>query len=342
VRRAPAGRRASAAAALALALALPGCGTGSRPPWPGSAATHPGHGPGHLAVAADTAVLTLNLLIAERDHRLIAVTPRGQVVWRRRQADPGAVSVTRTGRTLVVAEPRADVVALRRVDSGQLSFVFGQRHRPGSGSGSLDDPQTAFETSDGAIAIADSGNCRVLLVEPGAHRAAPILGSGCAAARRGPGGGVPVAAVPAAGGSLLVTERAPARVELVSRAGAVLSSTPLRGLATPGVARLTPRGLIVVTDRARPGRVEELAKGSGAVRWRYAPHGASGELDDPAMALALADGDVLVVDSGNDRVIVIDPRDDAIVWQYGHTGVAGRTPGYLDRPQSATLVPVAR
>jgi DNA-binding beta-propeller fold protein YncE len=58
------------------------------------------------------------------------------------------------------------------------------------------------------------------------------------------------------------------------------------------------------------------------------------------LARVLADGDVLVVDSGNDRVIVLDPKTDAIVWQYGHTGIAGTRPGYLDEPLSATLVPL--
>jgi hypothetical protein len=46
----------------------------------------------------------------------------------------------------------------------------------------------------------------------------------------------------------------------------------------------------------------------------------------------LPNGDVLLTDDYNDRVIVVDPRSDRIVWQYGHNGVAGSGPGYLNNP----------
>jgi hypothetical protein len=36
---------------------------------------------------------------------------------------------------------------------------------------------------------------------------------------------------------------------------------------------------------------------------------------------------------------VVDPATNRIVWQYGHTGVAGRGPGYLNDPDGVDLVP---
>jgi hypothetical protein len=36
---------------------------------------------------------------------------------------------------------------------------------------------------------------------------------------------------------------------------------------------------------------------------------------------------------------VINPATKRIVWQYGHTGVAGSAPGYLDDPDGVDLVP---
>jgi hypothetical protein len=47
------------------------------------------------------------------------------------------------------------------------------------------------------------------------------------------------------------------------------------------------------------------------------------------------------VDNPDDayRVIVIDPVTNRIVWQYGHTGVAGQGPGYLHDPDGVDLVP---
>jgi hypothetical protein len=50
-------------------------------------------------------------------------------------------------------------------------------------------------------------------------------------------------------------------------------------------------------------------------------------------------GDILCNDDGNDRVIVIDPRTDRIVWQYGHDGVSGDGPGYLAGPDGVDLAP---
>jgi hypothetical protein len=52
----------------------------------------------------------------------------------------------------------------------------------------------------------------------------------------------------------------------------------------------------------------------------------------------LPDGDVLVSDSLNDRVIVIDPKRDQIVWQYGDDHHSGARAGYLNLPIGIDLV----
>jgi hypothetical protein len=53
----------------------------------------------------------------------------------------------------------------------------------------------------------------------------------------------------------------------------------------------------------------------------------------------MPNGYVLVNDDFNHRVIVINPANNRIVWQYGHTGIAGRSPGYLNDPDGIDLVP---
>jgi hypothetical protein len=62
-------------------------------------------------------------------------------------------------------------------------------------------------------------------------------------------------------------------------------------------------------------------------------------LNHPSLATPLPNGDVLLTDDGNDRVIAIDPRTNHIVWQYGHTGIPGRAPGYLNDPDGLDLAP---
>ncbi len=38
-------------------------------------------------------------------------------------------------------------------------------------------------------------------------------------------------------------------------------------------------------------------------------------------------------------MIVIDPKKQKIVWQYGHTNSPGTAPGYLSNPDGADLAP---
>jgi DNA-binding beta-propeller fold protein YncE len=320
--------------AVAGALTLAACGSGAPTTterlWPGSAATHPGSGPSHLSVARDTRVLPLNLLVAERDDRLVSISPRGQIVWRLRQSDPTQVFVCRTGRTLVITESQRSLVAMRRVDNHQVSFVYRR----------LDEPETAVETAGGQVVIADSGSCAVVLVSPAARRALSTLGGAGVCLHDPPRAFAhPDAAFPAADGELVVTERDPAWIDVLSARDRVLDTIRLSGWSEASDASAFGRGGLIVAERRDPGAVEELDR-RGVPLWRYGPSTGPGELDRPALARVLADGDVLVVDSGNDRVIVLDPKTDAIVWQYGHTGIAGTRPGYLDDPLSATLVPL--
>jgi hypothetical protein len=44
-------------------------------------------------------------------------------------------------------------------------------------------------------------------------------------------------------------------------------------------------------------------------------------------------------DDFHHRVVVIDPHTNRIVWQYGHTGVAGTAPGFLHIPDGVDLAP---
>ena len=76
----------------------------------------------------------------------------------------------------------------------------------------------------------------------------------------------------------------------------------------------------------------------GKVLWRYAPSGRD-ELNHPSLALPLPNGDVLANDDYNHRVIVISPKTNKIVWQYGHDGVPGSAPGYLSNPDGVDLAP---
>jgi hypothetical protein len=55
-------------------------------------------------------------------------------------------------------------------------------------------------------------------------------------------------------------------------------------------------------------------------------------LKKPSLAERLPNGLIMVNDDYRNRVVVIDPTDYSIVWQYGLTDVAGTAPGLLSIP----------
>ena len=75
--------------------------------------------------------------------------------------------------------------------------------------------------------------------------------------------------------------------------------------------------------------------------WRYGPSSGPGQLDHPSLAVTLPGGLIAVSDDYHDRVVLIDPHTRKIVWQYGHTGVAGSAPGYLNTPDGLDFLPAA-
>jgi DNA-binding beta-propeller fold protein YncE len=352
-----AGRRRLLVALLALVVlgavitALVGSGGSKRSSpttvAPGSAAAHTGVGPSYLTVAEDTSVLPLNVLIADTgNNRLVSVSPRGQLVWTESQQAPGEAFLSRTGRTVIVAQHAQSSVLMRRVDNGRISYLYGRSGRPGSAHNRLSDPRTAQATATGEIVIADLGNCRVLFVTTASHRPVKLLGRPRRCIHHVTSAPItfahPDAAFPSADGGLVVTEQQPAWVDVLSENDTLRSAIPLHGFSAPSDANEVGTNDIIVTDRTRPGKIVELTATTGAAVWTYAPASGAGELDRPALARVLPDGDVLVADSGNDRVIVIDPKTNAIVWQYGHTHQAGSAPGYLHAPGSVTLVPIGK
>jgi hypothetical protein len=85
-----------------------------------------------------------------------------------------------------------------------------------------------------------------------------------------------------------------------------------------------------------------LVDPSGEIVWQYGKFGVTGsgpnELSSPVQDTYLPNGDVLITDQGNQRVIEVERRSKNIVWQYGMTGVSGRGPNQLNNPNSAELL----
>jgi hypothetical protein len=356
-------------ALVALAAAAAGCAGASRPV-AATQATHPArtshHAPrprrkappgpfadpltaAHLAPGSDPSALPGDVLIADRSNdRILVVDPRGRIVWRFPAVGGGGLPLpddaffSADGRQIVVTEEDVDVVSVVDVASHRIAWRYGAIDVPGSSANRLAHPDDALPLPGGAILMADIENCRLLLLRPPSHRPARESGSPAQGCVHDPprAWGSPNGAFPLQQGGTLVTEIAGDWVDALSASGRLLWSTHPPGISYPSDSNEVRPGLYVSVGWQSPGILETFDR-HGALRWRYRPRAGDPPLDHPSLALPLPNGDFLLNDDFNDRVIVVDPRTNRIVWQYGHAGVAGTAPGYLSRPDGVDLVPPA-
>jgi outer membrane protein assembly factor BamB len=299
-----------------------------------------GTGAGYLAAGSSAPVLPANILVADRNNnRLVVISPLGQVVWTQPLTGPSDAFLSLTGRSIVVTEPGSFVALQLAVSDRHVLYRYGHSGHPGVADNRLHDPETAQELSDGRLVIADKSNCRILFLAPPSHRPVAKLGAPGACLHEPPKNfGYPDAVFPAlSGGGIVVTEVDPPWIDLLNSADAVTAQLRVPTLSVPDDANEYAAGDLIATSHSHPGAVEEVTT-AGKVLWSYGPTSGPGELDKPSLAVRLPGGDVLVCDSDNDRIIVVDPQTNTIVWQYGHTHVPGSRPGYLHTPDSAVLV----
>jgi outer membrane protein assembly factor BamB len=330
---------------IVIIIVVATSGGGGKPPAPPVALSAigatGGGSPGYLAAGSSASAVPGNILIADRNNkRLLAVTPAGQPVWSHNLAGPSDAYPSSTAHSIVVTEHGGAQVFVLSVDHGSITYHYGHSNVPGSAPNRLHDPSAAQYLPDGRIVIADKANCRVLEVRPPVHHAIVQYGTPSTCVHKPPTSfGYPDGAFPTTGGGLVVTELTPAWIDLISKSGKLIKDFQVVGLTSPYAANETPNGDYVATNYAHPGAVVEFDS-SGNVVASYEPKSGPGELDFPTLAVVLSNGNWLISDARNDRVIVVDPSTKQIVWQYGHTGKPGNGNGYLHTPDSAVAVPV--
>jgi len=86
-----------------------------------------------------------------------------------------------------------------------------------------------------------------------------------------------------------------------------------------------------------------LVDQAGGIVWQYGQFGVTGfgpnQLNTPVQNTFLPNGNVLITDQGNERIIEVQRSDNSIVWQYGQNGVVGIGPNQLSNPNAAELLP---
>ena len=276
------------------------------------------------------------LLIADRDNnRVLLVSPSKRIVWiDTGLRGPDDAFFTPSHRSIITNEEFNDTLTEVSIRTKRVVWRYGHSSVPGSSAGYLDAPDDAYRLENGDTTVADIRNCRIVqLTRRGKLRR--ILGGSCV---HDPPRGFssPNGDTPLPRGGLLITE-IPGLIDHLDAHGRLLWSVR-SPVPYPSDAQLLPNGRILVASFTIPGKIVELTRG-GRVTWSFgAPRGPNA-LAKPSLAVRLPNGLIAANDDYNQRVIVIDPRRNRIVWQYGHTGVAGSAPGYLDKPDGIDLLP---
>lgn len=304
---------------------------------------------GHLLAGSDPSVLPGPVLIADRDNnRLLEVSPTGHVLWR--FPEPGELAPGQSfklpddaffapdGSQVVVTQEDDFVISVVDVTHPRIAYRYGHPGEPGSEPGYLHNPDDAMLTPGGAILSADIKNCRIVVIRPPADRVTHQLGeTGNCTHELGVSYGSPNGAFPMGNGDTVVTEINGDWIDVLKPGGSPVTDTHPPGFSYPSDTNEVRPGVFLSVDYTNPGAIETFTA-TGQLLWRYEPTGADA-LNQPSLALPLPNGDVLANDDKNQRVIVIDPHINRIVWQYGHTHEPGTGPGYLSNPDGVDLAP---
>jgi len=309
----------------------------------------PPSGPSYLQPGSDPSVLPGPIMIADKENdRLLVVDPQGRIRWE--FPGPGSLSPGQSflipddaffspdGKQIIATQEDDFVISVINVASKRIVWRYGSPGLPGSGPDQLWNPDDAMLLPNGYVLSADIKNCRIVLIAPGAHVVARQFGQLGACVHNPPVTfGSPNGVFPMRNGHWLVTEINGDWVDEMGLNGTVYWSTNPPGVLYPSDSNEIGPDRYLTVDYSSPGQIV-IFNSAGQTLWRFAPTGANA-LNHPSLALPLPNGDILCNHDWNDRVIVVDPRTDKIVWQYGHTGVPGTAPGYLNIPDGVDLVP---
>ena len=308
------------------------------------------HAAGSLAAGSDPAVLPGDLLIADKlNNRLVIIDPQGRVRWQfPRPGDlapkqtfliPDDAFFTPDGQEIVVTEEDDFVISVVDIASHRIVYRYGTPGHSGAGQNHLDNPDDAMVLPDGYLLSPDIKNCRILLIPPGAHNPQTVFGRAIRPCTHNPPTrfGSPNGAFPMVNGDYLITEINGDWVDAMSLTGKVAWSTHPPNVAYPSDSNEIGPNRYLTADYSTPGQVV-IFNQAGHALWRYRPSGAA-ELRNPSLALPLPNGDVILNDDYNHRVIVVDPHTGKVVWQYGHTRIASAKDGYLNNPDGIDLAP---
>ena len=287
------------------------------------------------------------IMIADRrNNRLIEIAPDKSILWEfpspnlsyyRGNED---VNFSADGKQLAVSEEDNFDLHIVDYEKKVVTWTYGVPDRRGRSEGLLNYPDDSHLLDDGKFLTADIRNCRVLIIDPKTNQVVTQWGETGQCKHKPPQQlAWPNGATPMANGDILVSEITDAWISRITREGKVLWSVRAPHIRYPSDAFPTEDGKqVIVADFSKPGRVVIFDPATGKPTWEYFEKDGDRMLDHPSIARELPDtGDILIVDDLHDRVIVVDRKTKAIIWQYGELGVKGHKPGLLNYPDGVDI-----
>ncbi|MGC8489374.1 MAG: PQQ-binding-like beta-propeller repeat protein, partial [Clostridia bacterium] len=246
---------------------------------------------------------------------------------------PDDVNPMPDGGPIIVNADSQQIVYAVSPRTGQILWTYGHPGQTGSAPGYLYIPEDSYGLPGGDVMITDPGNERAVLVN---------IKSGQILWQYGHTGVESTApgylywtnnAVPLSDGDVLITDGAqaglPQQVLMVNGQGALVWHITLPSVIQyPSDAMPVGPGLYALTSYSDPAGLYVINR-RGQIVWSYAPTTGPGVLNHASSINRLPNGNFLVSDDKNNRVIVVDPATHRIVWQYGQEGVSGSGPDQL-------------
>ncbi len=304
-------------------------------------------GEGGTASAAKEWPFSGKLMIADRGNdRILVVNAEKKVLWRfpskAHPAPPGGfyfpddAFFTHGGHQIISNEEQNERIVQLSYPGGKLLWSYGHPGVTGSEPGYLHEPDDAYLWKNGTISVADAQNCRILLISP-QKKILKEFGSPEACTHEPPNYlGSPNGDTPLANGNILVSEVNGSYIDEITPQGKLNWSVQLP-IEYPSDPQQLGPDRYLVADYTKPGGILEFNR-AGKILWSYAPESGKGMLNHPSLAERLPNGLIAANDDYRDRIVIINPKTEKIVWQYGTTGEPGTGHDHLKIPDGFDLL----
>ncbi len=288
------------------------------------------------------------LLIADRgNNRMLVVDAHRRILWRFPTARDRTLGRTLVfdddtfvepgGKAIVSNEEENHTILSIDIATHRVTHLYGTPGVRGSGPGLLNTPDDAYVLPDGTLTVADAYNCRILFIRK--RTIVRQLGTTGVCSHDPPRSfGAVNGDTPLADGGVLVSEIQGSWVDDISKSGKLRWSVQAP-VSYPSDPQPLSGGRILLADYANPGAAIVMDR-HGTVLWRYGPASGWGALDHPSLAAMLPNGDVVINDDYNHRIVIVDFKTRKIVWQYGHRAKPGTGPNFLNTPDGMDYVPL--